>query len=111
MAAVEIVPRAAVEPVTEQRHCPQCGQIYTCKPLWRPKACPPCNGRRVALMKANPQADIAPTLTPESRPGAQRPLDLELLAMRITANWLEDLDIPARARVLAWLGARYGGES
>ena len=107
MAIADYIPRSEVEPECEQRHCPECGKTYSCKPRYRPRRCPACNGKRVALLRKNPAADINPVPATDPAPAEMDALELEITAMRHAAATLEMLDGPARARVMAWLWARY----
>lgn len=117
--AMATVPAPAATREREQRHCPECGNLYECRPHWMRKRCPACNGQHIREGHAKRRAGTPPAFSmvqrvpPDYQPATldilDEPsvLDRELTALRVAARAFEDLDSAARARVMAWLTARY----
>lgn len=117
--AIATAPAPAATREREQRHCPECGNLYECRPNWMRKRCPACNGQHIREGHAKRRAGTPPAFSrvqrvpPEylsaavGRIDEPSPVDHELSTLRVVARAFEDLDRAARARVMAWLTARY----
>ena len=81
----------------EQRICQQCGKVYQCAPLWRPRNCPSCQGLRIAGYQHREAASTDDTAR-------------ALAALRTLVDVMDPLDERAQRCIMAWLHTRYEKE-